>query len=700
MKHRFARKILNDKSGQMAIFIAIIFQVLFVLFAMSINVALVVHDKVNLQNAVDLAAYYGAQKQAEMLNVIAHQNYQVRQAWKLLSWRYRVLGQYGVGGHSNSAPIKHPARLSAASRDSEDDIFYPNTSTDDPVKKETPIVCTGFAPNWKPKVGPDNLCSQRDFNVPNFPPPASVAIGSASLQQAVNAGFGRAAEIISNNCKNAVALNYMYAASILGIFRVEQKARRELIYGLLNQMQSSTGGFIDLNGDSVEAGVAQMVTKNLTYSNQSQAEVSYYNSLGGRSISDFFAPIEVTPNVLFVESGAGGASATCSFSNLDAKPVHLGLTPGNLAINAWLNYDPNRNLAAVSEYNHLQNSLFQHSVGIEKNPWSWVYSGVVAKTKTRPIFFPIGEPLTITARAFAKPFGGRVGPWYSETWAPGASRSGGGAKVDKLLPFRVGENGETVSVTELRRDTTAFPNFSRYPGDENGYRAHLGLNSIKDFKDLTVGNFAHFNTLKKMWTSNADSVVEDNDNTKLREYEIAAIAPDLFDATYYSIEPEFSKVYMPKLIENKEKILKASSLVQNITQIKVRGDHGSQPDKAIDVIDQINISNSKRNDATYYYINEPKHLLTAWLHGLKALDFSDANTKAWFANCEPGADSYSYGEDKAYKIPGGCIKSGGRTGYSVKLFSGKIFSRSDLALGGVGASSGPINNSPPASFWQ
>ena len=37
----------------MAIFVALIFQVLFVLFAMAINVALIVHDKINLQNSVD-----------------------------------------------------------------------------------------------------------------------------------------------------------------------------------------------------------------------------------------------------------------------------------------------------------------------------------------------------------------------------------------------------------------------------------------------------------------------------------------------------------------------------------------------------------------------------------------------------------------------------------------------------------------------
>ena len=76
--HRLFR-LWYDQSGQIAIFVALIFQVLFVFFAMSINVALVVHDKINLQNSVDLAAYYMAQRQAEVLNVMAHQNYAIRQ---------------------------------------------------------------------------------------------------------------------------------------------------------------------------------------------------------------------------------------------------------------------------------------------------------------------------------------------------------------------------------------------------------------------------------------------------------------------------------------------------------------------------------------------------------------------------------------------------------------------------------------------
>src|SRR6185369_8635568 len=81
--------------SQATILIGIIFQVVFIFFAMVINVGLLVHDKINLQNSVDIAAYYGAMKQAEVLNTMAHVNYQIRQAWKLFSWRLWVLADAG-----------------------------------------------------------------------------------------------------------------------------------------------------------------------------------------------------------------------------------------------------------------------------------------------------------------------------------------------------------------------------------------------------------------------------------------------------------------------------------------------------------------------------------------------------------------------------------------------------------------------------
>ena len=57
-----------------------------------------------------MAAYYGAKQQAEVLNAMAHINYQMRQNWKLLAWRYRVLGTLvqDAGQHNSHPPGSLP----------------------------------------------------------------------------------------------------------------------------------------------------------------------------------------------------------------------------------------------------------------------------------------------------------------------------------------------------------------------------------------------------------------------------------------------------------------------------------------------------------------------------------------------------------------------------------------------------------------
>ena len=103
----FFRPLRNEK-GQIAIFLVLVFQILFVFFAMSVNIGLVVYDKINLQNATDLAAYYAAEKQAEMLNQVGHINYQIRQAYKLLVFRLRVIGSVSIGVGPFATLPKHP----------------------------------------------------------------------------------------------------------------------------------------------------------------------------------------------------------------------------------------------------------------------------------------------------------------------------------------------------------------------------------------------------------------------------------------------------------------------------------------------------------------------------------------------------------------------------------------------------------------
>ena len=142
----------NNQRGQMAIFIALFFQVLFVFFAMAINVGMVIHDKINLQNSVDLAAYYAAARQGEILNQIAHIYYQLRQNYKLFVWRYRVLGSLGQDRH----PFNRQTPFNLGGETAINFI---------------PVYCVAHL-NWNEYFQIDRsstLCRSSDISLPNIP---------------------------------------------------------------------------------------------------------------------------------------------------------------------------------------------------------------------------------------------------------------------------------------------------------------------------------------------------------------------------------------------------------------------------------------------------------------------------------------------------------------------------------------------------
>ncbi len=689
----------------MTIFVALMFQVLFVLFAMSINVGLVVYDKVNLQNSVDLAAYYGAQKQAETLNVIAHQNYQIRQAWKLLSWRYRVLGQFGLGkGENQVSNYRHPA-YGSASQYTNEEIFQSGLRGS-PEQREYPVVCIGYPGPWRPSFSGSNICKRRDFSIRSIVATAqrqNYGIYTRPSSIAVLQNIAQGETEIERSCGQAVAYSYLYAAGIAIAFRLEQKARKDIMYSLFYNMKGVGGDYVDLDGNSVKEGVQKMVNKNLTFGNTDptldfEPQIEYYNSVkqtdGGAD--QFFSDMKVEPILLYVDATSSG-SRVCQL-----QPNVMGTLPNNEIgsqyisqldgqSNGWIS-----NFAARTE----RSNPYQYSLGLEKNPWSWVYTGVRATVKTRPLFFPFGEPLTMSAVAFAKPFGGRIGPWYKSNWNRGDNGSTG-SLVDSLVPYKpeevnIGSNGEISNY-----DYRFFPNYSRFPGDPFGLRSKLSLAAMSNVKNISGGisPVDHINVALE-FAQNNDSVVWDRQNNNPdhmpRKIEIAAIAPDLFDATYYSVDPAFSKYYLPKLTQNKDKILKPGPKVSSINSIKIVGDLGSRGTNYVDAADQITKYNRvEKAQEAYYFLKEPQHLLTAWLHGKKYLDFSDNNYREKFAKCENWDESFS-GSDP---IPGICKLNGGRVGYSVKLISANLLYNKELKLGGENAEEGPILN-PPKSFFE
>lgn len=657
---------------------------------MAVNIGLVVHDKINLQNSVDLAAYYAAQRQAEMLNVVAHTNYQIRQSWKLLTWRYYVLGTMGMGEDHSNRFSPHPSRANANYPVSDDSIW--------PVLRDTktPVMCVTYQPNWKSAGGNDNLCKNVDFRVTNIKIPKVIAPFSP-----INLVFeGLAKKLqqkIADTCTAYAGHNWLFASLAYVSFMFDQANRKELIRALARNMSRPMVEMVDLDGESVFEGAKKTFTKNLTGTNrESNPEFEMFNSLAGLKPSDWLNDIDVIFTMMYSDiiSSASGC-------NSDNK--QLNVKPNDQSWASLVNTTQNeQNLNYLLEHSQMAASIVvgdarRLSMGVEKNPWYMAYVGVKAKSRPRQLFPPFGEPVVFEAKAFAQPFGGRIGPWYGTAWSRGAQSSEGDRL--QLSPEKLLAGG----VMNSDKPENLMPQYSKYPGDKLGLTSVLAQNALVNQRDIEVSLADYTGIYDAFGDESANDVLAFNEGAprrNIREYEIAAVAPDLFDITYYSIQPNFGTRYLTRLLDNVDKLKIPASGYP-------RGDLGSRDPNGsgFSVQDQIAVANGlpvkvgpskdvppralQKPDA-FWFVRDRKHLLTDWVH-------NDTYGKYFafpigrFGQCKEFDDDYKL------RAPGSCVDEGGRTGFSVKIISSDIL-REELPLGGPGQSAGLIMNPPPEGW--
>lgn len=678
------RAVFLNETGQMSIFVALIFQVLFVFFAMVINVGLLVHDKINLQNAVDLGAYYAAQRQAEIMNEIAHINYQMRQDWKLLAWRYRVLGTLGREGKANPPPesTKPPALKSNPGG--------PDTEWINPdYGQEDPSVCVSNE-NWREMVinsdSDENYCKQPfGYTIPQIPSVVVIApfVGGVGA----SAAFTRMAQDQQRlSCQNAGPRNWVFAMQMLYAYKLSIATRKELIWELRKNLIASD--MKDRNLEDVAQGALVTVQKNLTVANKNGFVKEAFKVINGLADSacnrgdegEFVLPeVKTSPLLIYTAYNCSGGSTQLMRLHNDISVLDSGQVSS---------YDPSglfRNLSNEPE----QNSPYFSSLGFEKNPWCMAYMGVKAKTKTHKPFAPLGKDIELEAKAFAQPFGGRIGPWYKERWTSGSPYSADGDRLDPLAGPRV--IGTAVDMTGS--DPKArLPNYSRYPGDVLGLKAMATLGAqasiVRSFAPPTPKG----NRLSLLWYTNFDDIPERGDalaaNELMRKAEIAAVTPDLFDAIYYSIDPQFTANYVDS---GPDRFGAAQPVFgRQIKEIPDLG--GAVGTVKMSVEGQITTAlNSGLDPAVrgslYYVIQSWHHLLTGWAsRKVQTFDFPQER----FAQCTEFATD-------DIMIPGKCT-AGGRVGYSVRMISKGHLTFPNWKIGGDGESEGAILNPPKDDF--
>ncbi|KYG66576.1 hypothetical protein AZI86_05895 [Bdellovibrio bacteriovorus] len=724
----------NNKKGQMALFVALIFQILFLFFAMVINVGLLVHHKINLQNSVDLAAYYGAMKQAENMNAIAHVNYQIRQSWKLLAWRYRMIGS---AGEWDNHPFNKQTKQIDNSRGGDAEGYSSNA--DFKKMQDAPAFCITYIP-FKPMPPGENTCKQMATysGVQLFKTPPVIA-----AHQAFSKVIQNATKVMLNNalqrCRDFGAYNYIMLSKFMVTFNLDQRDRMNFIAGLSRASSLAPDDFYDIDGQKVSTGIKNTLLNNLTSANRSslgESDVKIFNSLGADGCNSqgaadgqpakWLNPVRIYPGFSYIdticrgETGSSGASITPVGRELDGNPANFPHHMNDL------DSDVQRDIRTLSQYIGYRGNLndnYNFSMGVEKNPWCMGYVGVSAEAMPKIPFSPFGG-VKLKARAFYKPFGGRIGPWYQERWSPGSERSNAGDKVDPLLPPRVTDLSALGNMNDAENKATRAANFSRFVGDKFGLKtlrmlAHYGKaiyqldskwqtdtmdSGIKD--DMYQGddspNFAHWDDLPFNFGEGSGDVlawdVKRDTPSMMRRLEIAGIAPDNFDMTYYSIDPDYYHNYYLRI---RDGYLKGPGKDLNAPFRPDIGYHkgfksGQNDLERYTIRDQMKVLkegdlNLPIEDKFTFTVTDWANLLTSWAPK-SLMDYS--------------LDTENFGKCKAEPLgakdnnpkppnPGNCVV-GGSTGYSVKMVSSQYLRSQELVLGGEAAGAGPLKNPPPS----
>jgi hypothetical protein len=238
-------------------------------------------------------------------------------------------------------------------------------------------------------------------------------------------------------------------------------------------------------------------------------------------------------------------------------------------------------------------------------------------------------------------------------------------------------------------DPRRLPNYSRYPGDTLGMSSKLALNALSGIQRIGVKFDFYKNIKEDIRTGNDNDILawnwQSGQAPDIRNYEISAITPDLFDITYYSIEPDFSQNYLARLQAHKAELGIPFGT-------PVRSDLGEQRSvaAAYSVQQQMALAKQKayQRSEAYYFVRDKVNLLTGWLPGPGGFNYDIAESFKNFGKCSLPDDHLKF------KTPGSCAAGGGRTGYSVKIVSRDALLSDKHSIGGVGASAGTILNPP------
>ena len=428
--------------GQLTLFFGVAIIGLVTVIAIIVNVGLYVKAKINLQNAVDAAAWSGAAVQSRQLTNIAYMNWEMRNVYKEWMFKYYVLGHLSLprtrkiadnlddADETPSTHLKLTLKKFDSTTDSVSDLF------------NVPSICINFADTA-------NICSIT--SVPGLP--RWTQVGLPGLDETYTNFLNTIVENKAQDCSVRGNLNYLTALA--------------WAYGTPKLLQSLVDKNIPIVGNETNVGawpkayeLALRIRNLERIVNQPPAAGPI--CIGGENCTDYSAPQfqqqsgdETSPPLYersqkalwaaFRNLGTAGSEIKRTFQLTELAPVPYAASPvspsGALIPQQFLDKHYldlqllTVNLATfytlftstTSAGNQVTGAVVGQAkcasikaalpvpgypIGFVKNPRVMTYYAVKGTAEFNGLFNPFNSEkgTRLIAAATAKPFGGRIGP--------------------------------------------------------------------------------------------------------------------------------------------------------------------------------------------------------------------------------------------------------------------------------------------------
>lgn len=442
----------RNEKGQLTIFLGIIMVIVMGLLAFIINVGLFVKAKINLQNAVDAAAWSGAATQARQLTNIGYVNWEIRNTFKEWMFKYYVLGQMGLmhppynsnprngalhetrlGGSPGPASFLLENAITAGSGLGEMSSFD---------KYNVPSICIHNNTSR-------NICAL--YALPGLPRFGAIPI--AGISEIHESFVNKLVQEKAADCSSRSQLNYITATSWAYSTGVDVPGAPLIAGGRIGAWPQAMELALRMrnlemimNRPPVSEGIdasklRELETTGTLYGYNERplkAFYSAYRNLGGSKYKDSgldemvqsFKLYELQPTPYVISNknassflipenktypGTSEKVTTKYYVDLQVYTVNYA-TMFSSFVSLTENFETGSDGTVLQEGNcgvtKTALPVPGYIMGFVKNPELVTYYAVKGEAKFIGLFYPFkkGDGITLKTYAAAKPFGGRVGP--------------------------------------------------------------------------------------------------------------------------------------------------------------------------------------------------------------------------------------------------------------------------------------------------